>query len=216
MPPVALFIVAVVTAYLLGSIPVGLIVVKLVSGRDIRTVGSGRTGGTNALRAAGLSAGLLTAFGDILKGFLAVYLARTFTHGQAPGLEALCAVAAVAGHNWPIFLNFKGGAGTGPNVGAAIALWPWSGLVVIPLTALFLYLIGYASLASTSAAVIIVGIFVFRTAVYAEPIAYIGYALATLVLTAIALIPNYKRLAAGTERLVGRRARAKPSPEQPG
>lgn len=216
MPPVALYIVAVIIAYLLGSVPSGLIVVKLVSGRDIREVGSGRTGGTNALRAAGLAAGLLTAFFDILKGFLSVYLARILTQGQAPGLEALCAVAAVAGHNWPIFLKFKGGAGTGPNVGAAIALWPWSGLIVIPLTALILYLLGYASVASTSAGIIIVAIFVGRYLFLSTPIAYIGYGLATLVLTAIALIPNYQRLVAGTERIVGRRARTKPTSEQPG
>jgi glycerol-3-phosphate acyltransferase PlsY len=216
MPPVALYIVAVITAYLLGSVPFGLIVVKLVSGRDIREVGSGRTGGTNALRAAGLAAGLLTAFFDILKGFLSVYMARILTQGQAPGLEALCAVAAVAGHNWPIFLKFKGGAGTGPNVGAAIALWPWSGLIIIPLTALILYLLGYASVASTSAGIIIVAIFVARYLFLSTPIAYIGYGLATLVLTAIALIPNYQRLVAGTERIVGRRARTKPTSEQPG
>lgn len=207
MPAILSYVVAVIMAYLLGSIPVGVFVVRLLSGRDIREVGSGRTGGTNAFRAAGLIAGLLTAFGDIGKGFVAVYIGRLLGGGE-PALEAVCGVAAVAGHNWPIYLNFKGGAGTGPNVGAAVALWPWSAVVLIPLTALTLYTTGYASVASTTAGLLIVAIFVVRAIVLNTPIAYIGYAIGTLILTGLALIPNYKRLVAGTERRVGPRAKS--------
>jgi glycerol-3-phosphate acyltransferase PlsY len=73
---------AVIIGYILGSIPFGLIIVKLKTGKDIRTVESGRTGGTNAVRAAGLAAGLLTAILDILKGAVAVWVARALSPGM--------------------------------------------------------------------------------------------------------------------------------------
>jgi glycerol-3-phosphate acyltransferase PlsY len=211
------YIISVVVAYLLGSIPVGVFVVRLFGGRDIRTVGSGRTGGTNALRAAGLPAGVVTGLGDVAKGYAAIAVARLVAGTSLPILEALCAVAVVSGHNWPIYINFKGGAGTGPNVGAATAFWPWTGAILIPLVPIVLLTTGYASLASTSASLIIVAIFIIRAIFFNQPTAYIGYAIATTILTAIALIPNYKRLVAGTERRVGPRARsdAPPSREAP-
>src|SRR5688500_17316076 len=96
MSSLVAYIVAIVVAYLVGSVPMGLVIVKIISGRDIREVGSGRTGGTNALRAAGLPAGILTAFADMGKGFAAVYLGRLLGQND-PWLEALAAVAAVAG-----------------------------------------------------------------------------------------------------------------------
>ena len=99
------YILCVVIAYLLGSIPVGVFVVRLFGGRDIRSVGSGRTGGTNALRAAGLPAGVLTGLGDVAKGYAAVTVARLIAGPYVPMLEALCGVATVAGHNWPINKN---------------------------------------------------------------------------------------------------------------
>src|SRR5688572_22479605 len=105
MPPLLNLIIAVLAAYLIGSIPVGMFIVRGMTGRDIREVGSGRTGGTNAFRAGGLSAGLLTAFGDILKGFTAVFVGRALGNGSSE-VMALCAIAGVAGHNWPIYLKF--------------------------------------------------------------------------------------------------------------
>jgi glycerol-3-phosphate acyltransferase PlsY len=182
-------------------------VVKALTGRDIRSVGSGRTGGTNALRAGGVAAGLLTGIGDFAKGLGAVYVARLLVPGY-PILEAACAVAAVAGHNWSIFNRFKGGAGTGPNVGAASALWPWAGVILLPAVPAVLLLTGYASVTSTVVALTIVAIFVARAIFVGEPAAYIGYAIMTTILIAIALAPNYKRLIEGTERMVGPRAKA--------
>lgn len=201
------YLAAVLGAYLLGAIPVGLVVVRAVNGGDIRTVGSGRTGGTNALRAAGPVAGVLTGLGDMAKGFAAVHVARLLLPGD-PVLEALCGVAAVAGHNWPVYIKFRGGAGTGPNAGAAVALWPVSAAIVVPIVPLALVLTGYASVTSTLASLAIVVIFAVRMVMVGSPFAYVGYSIATTLLVAIALIPNYKRLIAGTERLVGPRAKA--------
>jgi glycerol-3-phosphate acyltransferase PlsY len=197
----------VVTAYLIGSIPSGILIVKIFSGKDIREVGSGRTGGTNAMRAAGLAAGVLTAFSDVFKGFLAVYVIRLIIP-DSHILEALCAVAAVAGHNWPIFLRFKGGAGTSPNLGAAVAFWPITGLMLIPFGAIVLFGTGYASVTSTVISFAIIVIFVMRTVFANQPPEYIGYAIGAFLLVAIALAPNYRRLISGTERIVGPRAKA--------
>src|SRR5674476_382008 len=93
----------VLLGYLLGSIPTGLIIVKLKTGKDIRQVESGRTGGTNAMRAAGFWAGLLTAFLDILKGLLAVWLAQRFSPDNQ-WVHALAPIAAILGHNYSLYL----------------------------------------------------------------------------------------------------------------
>jgi len=87
-----------VASYILGSIPFGLIVVKLMTGKDVRTIASGRTGGTNAMRAAGLSAGILTAILDILKSASAVWLAQAITANV--WMHILAPIAAILGHNY--------------------------------------------------------------------------------------------------------------------
>lgn len=204
--PIAV-VAVIVLAYLIGGIPVGLLIVRVFTGRDIRSVGSGRTGGTNAMRAAGWVAGVLTGLSDIGKGFLAVSLPRLILVG--PGIEiiaAVCGIAAVAGHNWPIYLRFKGGAGATPNVGAAVALWPIT-LALIPVGAILLLATGYASVTSTIVSFAIVIIFALRAIIAHQPISYVGYSVGTFILIAIALLPNYRRLIAGTERLVGPRAK---------
>src|SRR5690554_3596433 len=119
---VLLAIVAILIGYMLGSIPFGLLIVKLKTGKDIRTVESGRTGGTNAVRAAGLGAGLLTAFFDVLKGAVSVWIAQRLLPG-AHVIHILAPLAAILGHNYSIFLirrdqdgklRFHGGAGGAP------------------------------------------------------------------------------------------------------
>lgn len=191
-------ILATVIAYLLGSVPVGYLVIYAMKGRDIRTIGSGRTGGTNALRAGGSGAAVLTAAGDMLKGAAAVLLARLIA-GQAPIVDVLAAVAAVAGHNWSVFLNFKGGAGTGPNVGACIALWPWSAVWLIPLLPFGINVIRYASVTSLMIALVIPITLAIRAAVGAGPWLHVLYGALAAVAVAWALRPNIKRLISGTE-----------------
>ena len=90
-------------AYLIGAIPFGLVIVKLATGKDVRQIASGRTGGTNVMRAAGCWAGIATALFDIFKGIAAVWLARTLSSNI--WIEVLAPVAAVLGHNYSIFLD---------------------------------------------------------------------------------------------------------------
>jgi glycerol-3-phosphate acyltransferase PlsY len=196
------FVSAAVVAYLIGSIPVGYLVIWLTQGRDIRTVGSGRTGGTNALRAGGSWAGIATGAGDILKGFLAVVLARLIV-GDGPAMHSLAEVvggiAVVAGHNWSVYMGFRGGAGTAPNVGASIAIWPLSALWLLPMLPLGLNLIRYASLMSLLVAAVIPISFAIRAALGYGPWLDVLYGVVTGLMVAWALRPNIRRLINGTE-----------------
>ncbi len=213
-----LFLVA-LAGYLIGSLPFGYVVVKTFSGQDVREFGSGRTGGTNAMRAAGFGAGLLTASLDLLKASAAVWLAQNLLSAEARPLGmALTGLGAILGHNYSLFLKFKGGAGGAPCVGAALGMWPWSALIAVPVGVGILYGVGYASLATLSVAVTITALFVLRTYVLHVPGAaaeFILYGLGALVLLAWTLRPNLKRLLRGEERLVGWRAKRAGAVEAP-
>lgn len=194
-----------IAAYLLGSVPFGLVFVRLFTGQDIRAVGSGRTGGTNAMRAGGFHTGLLTALFDMLKGAAAVWMAGAVTHN--PWVEVTAGLAAILGHNYSVFLKFKGGAGGAPMVGGAVGMWPYSGLIIIPVGALVLFGVGYASVATMTVALAASVLFAVRAFSYQTPWAYVVYGLAAFLLLAWSLRPNIARLMNGTERLVGWRAK---------
>ena len=145
---------AVIIGYILGSIPFGLIIVKLKTGKDIRTVESGRTGGTNAVRAAGFGAGLLTAILDILKGAVAVWVAQALSP-ENHIIHVLAPVAAILGHNYSVFLierekngklRFRGGAGGAPALGGAMGLWWPMFPIVFTAGLLVWFTIGIASI----------------------------------------------------------------------
>lgn len=192
-----------VLGYLLGSIPTGYLVVGALTGADVRRVGSGRTGGTNAMRAGGVRAFVLTGIGDMLKGFAAVIVARQLT-GDWALAQAVAGVAAVIGHNWSVFLGFQGGAGTGPNIGVCIALWPFSALWLIPLVPLGVFVVGYASVTSLVIAALIPIMLAFRAAAGLSSWVYVGYGVAAALTIVWALRPNIQRLRAGTEPRVRR------------
>lgn len=195
--------------YLVGSLPIGFLLVYLFKGEDLRRRGSGRTGGTNAMRAAGIGVGLLTAAADIAKGAGAVWIARALFASSPvlPWLEASAGAAAVAGHNWSLFLRFKGGAGTAPSLGAAIALWPALGLALIPAGLIVLVATGYASAGSIFVALAMPAGLAAQAAAGNGSWAYAVYGLFTAALVLGALSPNIRRLRSGTERKVGSRAK---------
>lgn len=195
----------VVSAYLLGSIPVGLLLVRATTGKNVRKVGSGRTGGTNVLRAAGPWVALLTALGDGAKGLLAVWLARAF--GGTPVVEALASLLAVVGHNYSVFIGFKGGAGTATTVGGAIGLWPWNGAILIGVGVVMVAATHYASIGSITIALLLPIIFALRAQLAGVPWAYLIQGLGTAALTLWALRPNIRRLLEGCERRLTLRKR---------
>ena len=123
---------AIVAAYLIGAVPIGYLVGRAFGVADIRRHGSGNIGATNVLRTAGRLPAILTLGGDIAKGFLAVALGAVLAKSAAgPDLAATgaCAVAAVIGNCWSIFLGFRGGKGAATGLGAMLALVPLSVLV---------------------------------------------------------------------------------------
>jgi glycerol-3-phosphate acyltransferase PlsY len=202
--------------YLCGAIPFGYLYVRARKGIDIRDVGSGRTGGTNALRAAGLGVGLLTSFSDVFKGSLAVLIthflfSNALNDAWLPWAAVTAGVMSVIGHNWSVFMGWRGGAGTGPNVGWGTALWwPMLPIAIVTMSGMLLG-IGIASLASIMMAAIIPAAFIVLYFIGAPgfdgTLAYIigGFVAAAIILWS--LRPNIKRLMSGTERVVGPRAK---------
>lgn len=206
-------------AYLIGSIPFGLIIVRLKTGKDVRQIESGRTGGTNAMRAAGFWAGLSTALLDILKSASSLWLARWLAP-EAYWLHVFAPLAAILGHNYSIFLiergpngkiRLRGGAGGAPAAGGALALWAPSVLFIIPLGAVILFVVGYASVTTLSVGLISIGIFAYRAWIGASPWQYIFYGVFAEILLLWALRPNIRRLMQGNERRVGLFARKSPT-----
>jgi glycerol-3-phosphate acyltransferase PlsY len=119
-------IIAVVLGYLLGSIPSAYIVTRLATGRDIRRMGGGNVGGLNVFREVGLGAAAATGFADLAKGAAAVAIAQWLLDAS-PHFVLATAVAAVVGHNWMLFLKFKGGKGMGAAIGGLFILVPLYG-----------------------------------------------------------------------------------------
>jgi glycerol-3-phosphate acyltransferase PlsY len=197
-------------SYVFGSVPFGLIVVKLMTGKDIRTIASGRTGGTNAMRAAGPWAGVLTAVLDIFKAAATVWLAQAIT----PNLwvHSLAPIAAVVGHNHSIFMiergpggriQLRGGAGGAAAGGGAFGLWPPVAFFLVPLGLLIWYVTGYASITTLSIGLLTILIFGVRASLGLGPWVYVLYGFLVELLMLWALRPNLKRLKEGTERRHG-------------
>jgi acyl phosphate:glycerol-3-phosphate acyltransferase len=187
-------------AYLCGSIPMGVVVARLTGGVDPRTVGSGRTGGTNALRALGRRRAAVVVAGDVLKGALPVLLAR-YTVGGA-FIESLCAVAAVAGAIWSVFVGFRSGRGVGTGVGTMLVIQPLAVLIALPVFVAVILITRYVSLGSLlGSAAIAIAVFVMW-AVANGPIsgAYTLYAVAGAALVWLAHADNIERLMHGQER----------------
>lgn len=198
-------------AYLFGSIPFGLLIVKLKTGKDIREVESGRTGGTNAMRAAGFWAGFATALLDILKGAGAVWVAQLVTPDNQ-WIHVIAPLASILGHNHSIFLperdengkfiRLRGGAGGAPSVGGAMGLWWQSILIILPLGMLTFFSIGIASITTMAVALFAIIVFAVLAAQGVLPWAYVWYSVGAEILLIWALRPNLKKLFEGNERVV--------------
>ncbi len=196
-PEAVRLIIAALGGYVIGSLPIGFLAVGILTERDVRDEGSGRTGGTNAYRAGGFLGGFLTVVGDFLKGMCAVaFGALLLPIIWAPILSGL---GGVLGHNASIFLAFRGGAGTISNMGAATAFWPPALLFAAVLLVLGMFVIRIASLVSIIMNTGLVVIFVILVLFFGYPWPIILYALGALLLSMYALRPNIVRLREGTE-----------------
>ena len=201
MNDVLLRAILVVAGYLAGSIPVGVLVARISGGPDPRTIGSGRTGGTNALRALGRKWAALVVAGDLAKGALPVLVTRILTNGDSLA-EVLVAGACVAGAVRSIFLGFSGGRGVGTGVGTMLVIQPLAVILAAPVFFLVIIATRYVSLGSLlgSAAMLPATLLIWAVASGWVPPAYIAWAVVGPMLIWLAHADNIDRLLHGTER----------------
>jgi len=204
------YVVVAVVAYLMGAIPTGWLVGKLTRGIDVRDYGSGATGGTNVLRTLGLRAALFVLVADVLKAYVAVlstwYIFEPHEGANtAHNLQAVAGVAAIIGHNWPVYIGFRGGRGVAATYGAFAAM------LFFPLTV--------PGLLAVAVAIVLAFRYMSLMSVTTVPLggaAFLGLAVAGIVPYAFAIFGgvasalvlfqhrgNIQRLLAGTEPKIG-------------
>lgn len=196
-----------VLAYLLGSIPVGFLLVLIFRRQDIRTVGSGNIGATNVLRSGGKGLGAATFVLDAFKGAAAVLLAAYVAAPLLPNMptrdvEALAALFAVIGHMFPVWLRFKGGKGVATGFGVFLVAAPPAALSAIGLFAIVLLITRYVSLASILGAASFPP-FAWLMIKGPRPAFFIAVQIIVSLLIIIKHHPNIRRLLTGTEHRFG-------------
>ncbi len=195
--------------YLLGSVPVGVLATA-VYGVDIRKVGSGRTGGTNAWRAAGLKAAIPTVLGDALKGVAAVLLIRYCAGAFFPHMDeiavaaaaSLAGAAAVVGHNWSLFLGFKGGAGGITTAATILAISPLIGTIVCLVGILLIWWSRMASIGTYSVSASALACATVFAIAGQTPWPYIIFGLIAYLAVTLSLSRNRQALKDGEERVI--------------
>jgi len=188
-----------IVAYLLGSIPFGLLVVKAMGRPDIRSTGSGNIGAANVTRSAGLLPGILTLLLDAAKGYTAVWLAFRWTGGNIRWMMA-AAILAVIGHMFPIWLGFRGGKGVATGLGVFLPISPEAVVAALVLWLAVVIFWRYSSLGSLAAAVALpVFVYILYAPRHAPPE---FVTLGTVLISVLVLLQhrsNIARLVAGTE-----------------
>jgi len=210
MAHVSLYIVIVVAAYLLGSIPTGFLLMRLFRHQDIRSFGSGNIGATNVLRSGGKSLGAATFVLDMLKGSASVFLGAALGAWLAPNspvqdiqnMQALAALCAVLGHMFPIWLRFKGGKGVATAFGVFLVAAPIAALAAITVFAVIFAFTRYVSLASIIGAASF-PLFAWIMVRGERTWFFIGVQCAVALLIIVKHHQNIRRLLAGTESRIG-------------
>jgi len=195
----------IVAAFFIGGIPFGVVVARLVGGPDPRTLGSGRTGGANVLRAVGPGWALVAGLLDMLKGTAAVLIARWV--GVGPWVEVLAACAAIIGHSRSPYLRLGGGRGVSVAFGTLLVLEPIVAAVTVAAFVAIVVVSGYSSLGSLLGAAGAGLAFLGIELANGGPVAYVFYACAAPTLVWLFHIDNIQRLLAGTERKLDWRRR---------
>lgn len=197
---------AVIAAYLIGSLSFAVIVSRAMGLSDPRSYGSGNPGATNVLRSGNKAAALATLAFDALKGYVPVLLTAIYgpRHGMSEGTVAMVGLAAFVGHLWPVFFGFRGGKGVATAAGVLLAFNPWLGLATLATWLIVAFFFRYASLAAIVAAAF---------APFYQLLIWGGGPLAVAIgATGLLLVwrhqANIGKLLAGTESKLGRKADA--------
>jgi glycerol-3-phosphate acyltransferase PlsY len=214
------FLAAIVAGYLLGAIPTGVIVSRIFGGDDPRLKGSGKTGATNVLRTLGRGPAAIVVLVDFFKGVAAVLLVRFLIFGALPhpgmsvqtwiilrdSAEALAAIAALLGHNYSVFIGFKGGRGVLTGTGAMTTMSPlttvFAAIAGIPAT----FLTRYVSLGSILGALMAMSIEIYFTLTGRDSWPHAVFIVAASIVIIVSHRDNIQRLRAGVERKLGERA----------
>ena len=183
----------IVLSYLIGALPTGLILVRVLRGEDIRQHGSGNIGTVNVLRVAGPTVAATVLLVDVLKGLAPVLLARGA--GLAPWAVVACGLAAIGGHNWSVFLGFRGGKGIATSFGVLAGLSVPAALVAAVVWIVTVAITRFASLGSLLA-VVSVPITLWRLH---TPPEYVAFGVIASLLAIYRHRANIQRLVAGTE-----------------
>ncbi len=194
---------ALAISYLIGSVPTGLVLVRLLKGEDIRQHGSGNVGAVNVFRVAGTPIAVLVLAVDVLKGLVPVLLAVRW--GTGPWVSMLCGLAAIAGHNWSVFLGFHGGKGIATSFGVLVALSPVAAFAAAAVWIVVVATTRYSSLGS----ILGVGAVPFVLWRLGQPPAYVVFGVVAAVFAIYRHRANIRRLMAGTElRINDRRTKS--------
>jgi len=199
-----MIILVILISYILGSIPFGYIVSKLVKKIDIRDYGSGNIGATNTLRILGPFMASIVLIGDIGKGYFSIYLSRLISQDSI-FILTMAGLAVICGHDWSLFLKFKGGKGVATTFGVILALNPMISILAAIVWGMVIINTRYASLSSISA---VISIMIF-TILFKQPYEYIIFSMIILILTIFRHKENIKRLKLGNESKIGEKIRIK-------
>lgn len=223
-----MYIIAVVIGYLVGSIPFGVIITRIVAKKDVRQVGSGKMGMTNVMRAAGKKAAALSLLLDLGKGALSAFIAMLiFNSAYVTGLvndptnivyyaQAMASLAAVAGHTWSLFLRFTGGRGVNTFLGGLLVMyWPaavFGGALMILVGVISRYMSLGSIFGAVAAFIMLIVVFIVKS----YPVEYMTYTMYTMICAVFIFVmhrDNVSRLVSGTERKLGKDTEQKEPPE---
>ncbi len=197
------FVLALVVGYLLGAVPNGYLLGKLVAGVDVRTQGTGKTGASNTRTLLGWRRGFFPVFLlDASKGAAAVLLASWTADGLNPWVRVAGGMAAIIGHSWPVYLGFKGGRGVATGIGVMLMLLPHAMLVVALVAVPAVFLSGYISVGSIVGAILLPLVALLAVALFDHPWPYFYFATVAGILVVVWHKDNIERLLAGTERRI--------------
>lgn len=193
-------VLSILIGYVFGCFQTAYIVGKLSKNIDIREHGSGNLGATNALRVLGFKDGAITFLGDFLKAVLAVILTKMLFDDPLMGFYA--GLGCIIGHNWPVFLKFKGGKGISSTLGVATAINPIIGLILMVIGFITIYISKFVSLGSI---LMSISLPILMTVFYSDKVEYIILALILMILALYRHKSNIKRLLSGTENKLGQK-----------
>ena len=192
-------IVLVLLCYFMGAIPFSYIFSRLLGGVDIRARGTGNVGATNVLRTLGIKIAIASLMGDLLKGLIAAWLGLYF---GGEGMAAVCAVAAVVGHCWPVFLGFKGGKGVATAAGVIFYLMPTLGLILLVVFITIIFISRFVSLGS----ICIAALFPALALIMSQPWQYVIMSVIMAGMVIFRHRTNIERLRHGTEKKINEKA----------